>query len=229
MKWILLGILLLLGFLLLLLRLRLRIHLALRDEGITLSLRAGPIHRTWPLGKAETAPPPEASEEPAKPSAEKPTKGEQEAAEEANPKKRKSRKPRDWNMLAAMGKEAAGLILSRLRRGGKIEPLNVSLTLGGKEDPAAAAQHYGAVQAAIWTIMPQLEERLTIPDPHLRVDLEFQSQETTLRGEIGLSLRLGTLLRIGWGLLGIALRTRRQRKKQQSVLAEEAETMEKKG
>ena len=228
MKWILPGILLL-GCVLSLLRLRLRVHLALRDEGITLSLRAGPLQRIWPLGQAGRTPPSNDSKGPVKASAEEPAKGEQEAEKDAKPKKGTSRKPRNWKLLAAMGREAVGLILSRLRRGVVIEPLDLSFTVGGQEDPAAAAQRYGAVQSVIWAIMPQLEERLTIPSPHLRTALNFESRETSLRGELGLSLRLGALLRIAWGLLWIALRTRWRRREQATVLTEEAETMEKKG
>ena len=41
--------------------------------------------------------------------------------------------------------------LDRTRRGLRIEPLDLSVTLGGSEDPASAAQLYGELYAAVWS------------------------------------------------------------------------------
>ena len=47
--------------------------------------------------------------------------------------------------------------LRRTRRGIRIQPLRLAVTLGGAEDPAAAAELYGGLHALIWTGMPALE------------------------------------------------------------------------
>ena len=86
--------------------------------------------------------------------------------------------------------------LDRTRRGIRIRPLRLALYLGG-EDPADLAQLYGFVNAAVWTVMPQLERLLVIPDPSIHIEVDFQSDGTRAEGEVGLSARIGTLLWIG--------------------------------
>ncbi|MEG1682689.1 MAG: hypothetical protein RRY95_04410 [Oscillospiraceae bacterium] len=97
-----------------------------------------------------------------------------------------------WEVLLPVGRDA----LRRTRRGLRIDPLQLSVTLGDR-DPAALAQHYGLANALLWTAMPQLEQLLVIPDPAIHLGMDFGSEKTELRGEIGLSARIGTLLFIG--------------------------------
>ncbi len=49
---------------------------------------------------------------------------------------------------------AAKKALRRTRRGIRVDPLRLSATLGGAEDPAAAAELYGGLHALVWTGMP---------------------------------------------------------------------------
>ena len=84
--------------------------------------------------------------------------------------------------------------LARTRRGIRVSPLEVRITLGGAEDPAGAALRYGRVQAAVWTGMPVLEEVLDVRDPCVGVRLDFDAPETRAEGTIGISARIGTLL-----------------------------------
>lgn len=113
--------------------------------------------------------------------------------------------------------------LRRTRRGIRIHPLRLSLTLGGREDPAAAAELYGYLHTGIWTVMPQLERLLEIPDPRLHVGMDFDMDETVLEGEAALSIRIGTLLAVGCTaacpMLGWFIRYRRERKKPQTIPA----------
>ncbi len=53
--------------------------------------------------------------------------------------------------------------LRRTRRGIRIDPLDVSVILGGQAEPADAAQLYGELHGAVWTGMPVLEQLLVIP------------------------------------------------------------------
>lgn len=90
--------------------------------------------------------------------------------------------------------------LGRTRRGILVKPLSVSVTLGGQGDPAGTAKLYGWLQAAVWTGMPQLERLLDIRDPAVHVGVDFEAPETAAEGTAGISLRIGTLLAVAFGV-----------------------------
>ena len=96
--------------------------------------------------------------------------------------------------------------LNRTRRGIRIHPLQLSLTVGGSDDPAAGAELYGYLHAGIWSVMPLLEQLLVIPDPYLHVGIDFDSPDTRAEGELGASIRIGTLLAVGFTVAVPALR-----------------------
>lgn len=106
-----------------------------------------------------------------------------------------------WGTL----KPALAKALRRTRRGIRIHPLDISVTIGGGEDPAKAAENYGYGQAAVWTVMPVLEELLVIPAPHIHVGVDFDADGLCLRGEAGISARVGTLLLVAMGIAVPAL------------------------
>lgn len=92
-------------------------------------------------------------------------------------------------------------ILRRVGRGIRVHPLSLSATLPGQEDPAAAAENYGRVCAAMWTVMPLLEELIDIPKPSLHVGVNYDAEHVYIRGHVGISIRVGTLLSMGFGAL----------------------------
>ena len=94
---------------------------------------------------------------------------------------------------------AAKKALRRTRRGIRVDPLRLSATLGGAEDPAAAAELYGGLHALVWTGMPALEKLVVIRDPGIHLGIDFDAQETRAEGELGISIRLGTLIAVGKG------------------------------
>lgn len=104
--------------------------------------------------------------------------------------------------------------LNRTRRGIRVRPLRLSLVLGGQEDPAAAAQLYGELQAAVWSGMPLLEKLLDIRDPYIHTDVDFGTPNAAVEGELGVTVRIGTLLAVGFGMafpaLGWLLRWRKR-------------------
>jgi len=104
--------------------------------------------------------------------------------------------------------------LQRTQKGVRIHPLRVSLTLGGREDPAAAAEHYGALQAAVWTVMPEAERLLDIPDPYIHIGMDFEAAQTAAEADAGISIRIGTLLAIAFGVGIPALRLFLQHQKE---------------
>ena len=87
--------------------------------------------------------------------------------------------------------------VGRVRRGIRIHPLDLSLTLGGQEQPDKTAELYGYLHSGMWTVMPVLEEGLDIPDPHLHIGIDFTAIQTVVEGELGVTARIGTLLRAG--------------------------------
>ena len=92
---------------------------------------------------------------------------------------------------------AAQKALRRTRRSIRVDPLRLSVTLGGAEDPAAAAELYGGLHALVWTGMPALEQLVVIRDPGIHLGIDFDAQETRAEGELGISIRLGTLIAVG--------------------------------
>ena len=108
--------------------------------------------------------------------------------------------------------------LKRTRRGVRIHPMDLCVTLGGQEDPAAAAQLYGEAHAGVWAVMPVLERLLVIPEPHIHIGIDFNASETKVEGELGVTARVGTLLAVGatvaFPALKWFLRYRKKQKKQ---------------
>ena len=96
--------------------------------------------------------------------------------------------------------------LERMRRGLRIDPLELAVTIPGRNDPARAAELYGEVHAAVWTGMPVMEQLICIPRPSIHIGLDFDADRPAFRGRFGLSMRIGTLLAMGFGMLGPALK-----------------------
>lgn len=115
--------------------------------------------------------------------------------------------------------------LGRTRRGIRIYPLQLSVTVGGREDPAAAAELYGYLHAGVWTGMPVLEQLLVIPAPYIHIGIDFDVPDTIAEGEVGVSARIGTLLAAALGVGIPALRwfLRYQKHHQQQAKAKEPE------
>ncbi len=155
----------------------------------------------------------------------KPKKPEAEKPQKEKKKKKPGKEPKEGTPKRSFtledGKDALRTLLPALKRalertcrGIRIKPLRLSVVLGGREDPAAAAQLYGELQAAVWAGMPLLERLLDIRDPHIRTDVDFTAPGTAAEGEVGVALRVGTLLAVGFGMafpaLGWFLRWRKR-------------------
>ena len=90
--------------------------------------------------------------------------------------------------------------LARTRRSIRVDPMDLTVILGGGADPAEAARCYGELHGVVWTAMPVLERLLVIPDPRIHLDVDFAEDGTRVYGTVGLSARIGTLTRIGLGV-----------------------------
>ena len=93
-------------------------------------------------------------------------------------------------------KETAKRTCKRLR----IDPLEILIVFGGT-DPADIAQTYGYASAAMWGVMPHLEDLFHIPDPSLHLRMDYSSEKTHAVGAVGLSLRIRDGLHISLALL----------------------------
>ena len=87
--------------------------------------------------------------------------------------------------------------IGRIRRGIRISPMDVSLTLGGLDDPAKTSELYGYLHSGMWSVMPVLEEGLDIPDPHIHIGIDFNTEKTAVEGNLGITARIRTLLTAG--------------------------------
>jgi hypothetical protein len=133
------------------------------------------------------------------PKKEKPEKEKQEKKPREGKKKNSFPKPALEEIKDAARtlwpplKKAVG----RVRRGIRILPMDVSLTLGGLDDPAKVSELYGYLHSGMWSVMPVLEEGLDIPDPHLHIGIDFNTEKTVVEGKLGITARIGTLLAAG--------------------------------
>ena len=132
-----------------------------------------------------------------------------EKKREKKPKKvpEKAAKPRFPKVTAADVREAVRTLwpplkkaLGRTRRSIRLDPMTVSVVIGAAEDPAAGAEAYGWAGGAMYNMMPALEELVRIPDPAVHIGLDFDSPETRAAGQIGLSVRIGTLIAVAFGV-----------------------------
>lgn len=111
--------------------------------------------------------------------------------------------------------------LARTRRGVRIRPLELSVALGGAEDPAQTAQLYGGLCAALWSGMPVLESLVEIRDPQIHLEVDYSQAETRTEGAVGVSLRVGTLAAAALGVAVPALRWFLRWRKTRSAASEE--------
>ena len=210
--WILAAVILLIA---LLCRTRVGVWAAFGGEELRLAVKFGLLRfSVLPAGPKKSKPRPEKPPRKKK----KSRKKKEEQSED---------KPKERSFTLEDGKDALRTLLpplkralSRTRRGIRVKPLRLSLILGGEEDPAAAARLYGEVQAAVWTGMPLAEKLLDIRDVRIHTDIDFTAPSTAVEGEAGVTLRIGTLLAVGFGMAFPALgwlfrwrRNSRRRKK----------------
>lgn len=179
-----LGILLALILLLLLLRVGMVVSFGERTE---VTVKAGPVHlRLLPR--------------PEKKKAEKKKDKKEKAGEKkdkpASEKVKGSISRETISTAIPVFWEALKKALAMTRRRIKISPLSVSVVIGG-DDPADAAILLGKAEAVMWTVMPQLERLVRMPDPHIHLEGNFNGGATKVEGTVGASCLVWDLTVIG--------------------------------
>ena len=208
--WCILGALVLLIILVLLLRVGVLISLT---DTLTVLLRIGPV--AIPLYPAA-----EKKEKPAKKA--KPTT-------ETTPKTKKKLSlditRQDVQAALKVVWQALEGVLRRTGKRVRITPCEVSVVVGGPW-PDKVAEQYGLVSAAVWTVMPRLEQLIHIRDPYIHLDVDFNAPSTNVEGKLGLYLRVGDLLAIAFAaakpLLKFYFPSRRRQKARQAAAAAQA-------
>ena len=210
--WIILGILIALW---LLSRLRLGVYAAF-GESLKVDIVIGP-------GKLQILPPKPKKEKKPKKKKAAPDKKQQASGDETKKKEKTKITLDDIKSAANALLPPLKRALERTRRSIRVKPLDLAIVVGGADDPASAAELYGYIHMGVWTGMPVLEQLLVIPDPHIHVGIDFDTQSTKLEGEVGLTIRLGTLIAVAFGIGIPALKwfLQFQKKQKQPAAADE--------
>ena len=174
--WI-LGILL--ALILLILFLRVGVHITFGEQ-LKVDACAGPI-------KIAIIPKKEKPKKEPKPKKKKEKKHEKE--EKPKEKKKLGLTFEDIRTAIPALFEAIKGALRKTRQRMRIHPLQLSLTFGS-DDPAKTSEMYGWASTAMWTLMPQLERLMRIPDPSIHLDVDFQAVSTKAEGEVGISFQI---------------------------------------
>lgn len=133
-----------------------------------------------------------------KPKKEKPQK-EKKTEKKPAEKKEKKKSPftfSDVRSAVPVLFEALKKALGKIRRRMRIDPLDVCVIFAG-DDPAKVAEMYGWANSAMWTMMPQLERLLQIPDPHIHLGVDYERYDLHAEGRVGVTFRVGDLIVIG--------------------------------
>ena len=212
--WCILGALALLIIIVLLLRVGVLVSLT---DTLTVLLRIGPV--AIPLYPAA-----EKKEKPAKKA--KPTTA-------ATPKKKKKlsldiTRQDVQEALKAVWQALEG-VLRRIGRRVRVTHCEVSVVVGGPW-PDKVAEQYGLISAAVWTVMPRLEQLIHIRDPYIHLDVDFNAPATNVEGKLRLYLRVGDLLAIAFAAAKPLLKfyfpfRRRQKARQAAAAAQAGKTM----
>ena len=89
--------------------------------------------------------------------------------------------------------EALTKALGKIRRRMRVDPLDICVIFAG-DDPAKVAEMYGWANTAMWTMMPQLERLIHIPDPHIHLGVDYESFRLQAEGRVGVRFRVGDLI-----------------------------------
>ncbi len=186
-----LGALVLIVFIILLMPLA--VHCSFGEQ-VVLSVKVGPVKRVL-------LPKPDA---PKKEKVKKPKKEKPAPAEGEEPKKKRSLPKPTFDevkdLLAVLWRGIKKMV-KRTGRRIVLDPVECYATIG-HADPAMTAEIFGYVNAAMWTVLPFLQETVRMPHPEVHVRMDFDATKITARGAVGLKFTLGGILLMGLGLAG---------------------------
>lgn len=203
--WCILGAIALLIIIVLSLRVGVLVQLT---DALTVTLRIGPV--TIPLV------PPVEKEKPA------PKKAKAVPAEKPKKKGKPALDITRQDVQEALKAlwQALERVFRRIGRRIRVTPCEVSVVVGGPW-PDKVAEQYGLISAAVWTVMPRLEQLIHIRDPYIHLDVDFNAPATNVEGRLGIYLRVGDLIAIAFAaavpLLKFYFPFRRRQKARQAA------------
>lgn len=146
---------------------------------------------------------------PMTPKAEKPPKPQKPKKPKKPKKKKEPRKPKKEKPPVTIPEKLGGALeyaqallpvaleaAQGMWRGLRVDTLELELTAGGS-DPADAAMLYGQANAALGALWHPLTKAFHVKDGAARVRLDFDAPGTTVYGQASLSIKIGTVTRIG--------------------------------
>ena len=212
--WCILGALALLIILVLLLRVGVLVSLT---DALTVLLRIGPVAiPLYPAVEKKAKP-----AKKAKPTPEPTPKGKKKLSLDITRQDVQAALKAVWQALEG--------VLRCIGRRVRVTPCEVSVVVGGAY-PDKVAEQYGLISAAVWTVMPRLEQLIHIRDPYIHLDVDFNAPATNVEGKLGLYLRVGDLLAIAFAAAKPLLKfyfpfRRRQKARQAAAAAQAGKTM----
>ena len=213
--WCILGALALLVIIVLLLRVGVLVSLT---DTLTVLLRIGPV--AIPLYPAAEKKEKLASKK-AKPATEPTPKAKKKLSLDITRQDVQEALKAVWQALEG--------VFRRIGRRIRVTPCEVSVVVGGPW-PDKVAEQYGLISAAVWTVMPRLEQLIHIRDPYIHLDVDFNAPSTNVEGKLGLYLRVGDLIAIAFAAAKPLLKfyfpfRRRQKARQAAAAAQAGKTM----
>ena len=180
--WCILGAVVLL--LIVVLTLRVGVHVTMQ-ESLTVTARIGPkTIVVYPVApKKET------------PKKKKQTSAASKA--EKKPKPKPDLTSQDIREAIGAAWNALERVLRRIGKRIRINPCQISIIAGGPQ-PDRVAELYGQISAAVWTVMPRLEQLIHIRDPYIHLDADFNAPAVNVEGQVGACLRVGDLIAIAF-------------------------------
>lgn len=164
---------------------------------------------------------------PAKPEAEKPPRSEEKKPKKPEEERPPVPLPEKIGGALTYAQELLPVALEAAKgmwRGLRVDVLDLELTAGAP-DPADAAAVYGKANAALGALWFPLTKAFHVKEGAARVQLDFDAPGTTVYGTAALSMKIGTLMRIGLGagvkalFRALAARKRLKIKRQQRKAA----------
>ena len=168
--------------LILLLAMPLRVLLSAKNGALTAEARIGFV-------KIRLYPPPEAKPQKKK----KPSRKKKKPQEAAPTRDRLTGARRVLRTVRRLWAPVVG-VLRNIQGAVKIDPLTLHIVYAGRDEPADAAILCGDTLAAVWSIMPVMEQVCRVPRPDITVNVDFDASVLRIEADVGLTMRVWTLL-----------------------------------
>ncbi len=168
--------------LILLVILPLSVSFAYNEDGLRLRVGAGPVKLTLFPAKKKVR-------KKGKPEEKKISLPKKKAPKPTQQKKEKGGSLTDFIPLVKIALE----YLNGLRRKLRVNRLELKLVLAG-DDPCDLALNYGRAQAAVDSVMPQLERFLVIKKRSVDMECDFTAEQTLVIARVDISVTLGRLV-----------------------------------